>query len=302
MVAMYSLAMVAALVGGVVGAGAASLAWNGSIDSEATVVTEPGDAVELYLTFFDQAGRILASNDERYWMEMNSTAANYTGRYVVPASFGAFKHIASHESRPIFFGENVSLPIGSLLIGKALGDRIPILVVGEYTGFQERIEWPRARGPYNFTMTLPTSALANLSVSEDSGEVVFENVLRGRILAQDAESLTVALKVSDGDALPVRVLGLTARVHMIPGTNQFMLLMETEPGHEFSVMAACSVAQSQFMIGSYRVRELTGETIIFERSPTRFPQLIEKPLSLSFEVASITRGVSSPIPTGGNET
>jgi hypothetical protein len=289
-IAMFVTGFGAAGALGVVDVGRASpSAAIGSLTTEdkAAPVIEPGSVMRVHMTFYDLQGRLVFSTKKENQERMNQTSVGFEGPFVVPTSYGPVGMIAGNGSAPERIGDNISLPFGSDLLGAGVGRMFFTPALGAFSGYREQVSLERTRGPFNRTMLVPNEALKNLTTSEDGDRIVIDDLLEARVLQRGPENTKIQLLIQDGQQFEVRKVGFLADAQIEEETDQIYLHLRTAVGHQFSIYNGCSFGKYVLPFGSYRVESVNETHITMGRSTTKFPQLIERPLNVLFEVAEI---------------
>lgn len=281
-------AVVASMVLGPV-VGLAILA-NGSLhswnpDGEDSDIIRSGDTLLVHVQIRDVQGRLLYSTRASDRDELNAVASSFDAPFLVPAldKDRPMRYQVGDGLRPEPLDNTSALLAAEKLLGRTVGAKVAVPVLGEFEGYTEPVKLDRNRGSFNRSWSVETTALAALTSGKDDETVVLDSVLRARVVERGPELSEVVLDVREGEELTVAQTNFTARV-VGADEDKFSLLLGTRVGHAFSLLKACEFARYVLPIGSYRVTELNETTISLARSPTKWPQLIGRDLVMVLEV------------------
>lgn len=250
---------------------------------------EAGDRVQVNVQVFDLRGRLLYSTRVADLPELEQVKADFGGAFEVPSLTvdSPMGLNVTGDLRPLPLDNTSSIVVGDQLVGKPIGHRIAVPVLGGFEGYVEPITIERTRGPFNLTMRGSNALLANVTTTDEEGYLAFDDVLRARAVERGATWTAIRFDVEPGDMLRVNQTNFTAEVTRVDSPEQFGLYFHTEVGHEFTVRSSCAFAGSLLPSGSYRVVSVDETTIGLERAPTRWPQLIGRQVVMVIEVAAI---------------
>lgn len=277
--------------GGVAEAGAAPSTE--TVAAEATPrVTRVGDEALLNVRVFDTQRHLLLSTKADDVDRMNATKALLGGEFAFPALVqdAPFLHVVTNGSEPMAYGANASIPVGESLLGKPVGHRAAFPLVGRLPAYNETLVLDRTRGPFNLSMTVSNALLAELAPMEEDGRLVFDDSLVADVVERGEAASRIVFDVKDGEELPIRKAGLKAKVSLDAEAGRFWLRLDAPPDHAFSLNQLCRFSRYVLPPGSYRVAGVDEETLTLHRSPTKWPQLMEKDLLVIIEIADIMEG------------
>lgn len=243
-----------------------------------------GDRAELHLRIFDAKGSLLYSTRSSDLPELNWTQQNWTGPFVVPASdLDHPTHInVTSDLRPRML-DNGTFVFGLNLLGKKTGDILTVPVQGHFEGYDQEVTLERDRGPFNRTMPATRDALAALTTSSDGKTVQLDDAFSGTVEDLNETMAQVHITTPVGTLVRVAHTPFTATV-TAAGPDQFGLRLDGEAGKQFTLLKTCEFGRYVLPVGSYRIASVTETTITLAKSPTKWPQLIDRDLFMVFEV------------------
>jgi hypothetical protein len=236
-------------------------------------VTRPGDEIEVHARLYDAKSRLLYSSAAADGDELARTKESFVGLFELPLVFkdSPMTYVLENFTRPVALDGNASVPLGRALLGKPVGYVAQFPVAGRFAGFEETLDLDRTRGPFNRTVQVTNSVLRNFTASEDRGPL----------------ASTIRVEVAEGDVLPVKQAGFDARVVVDEAVDRFSLILDAKPGHEFALPRGCKFMSYALPVGTYRVLAVDEDSIRLARSPTRWPQLIDRDLIIVLEIGKI---------------
>lgn len=270
------------VVGAGVGAGVLEL------PKPSTAVAE-GDSVAVHIRVYDAAARLLFSTAKADKSALEDVAAAFDGPFVVPPleTDSPSRADALRHAEPIRLDNTSSYWLGDQLIGKKPGDRIGAPVVGGFQGYDQTVRLQRLRGPFPISITANASTIDALAQPGEDGRLRLDDLLPIVITARESGRATIALDVADGDRLAIRQADFVATVVREPGADVFSLVLDAEEGDTFTLLKPCKFARYVLPVGSYRVEAVTAEEIVLSQSPTRWPQVIGRPVIMVLEIDEI---------------
>lgn len=257
-------------------------------DARPDVVSE-GDKVAVHLRAYDAQARLLFSTSAADKPALETVAEGFGGPFVVPPleKDTPSEADATRLSAPVKLDNTSSFVLGEQLIGKRLGDRFAVPVLGSFEGYTQTVRLERHRGPFPATLTASEGAIDALVQPAADGTLRLDDLLPVRILSREGGNATIALDVADGDELTVRQAGFTATTLREDGSDEFRLRLGAEAGDTFTLSKPCKFARYVLPVGSYRIDAVTDDEIVLARAVTRWPQLIDRPIVIVLEIAEI---------------
>lgn len=268
--------------------GAALVAYEMPLASSREVSAE-GDTLLVHVQIYDLQGRLLYSSRVADMPALEEVNRSFDGPFMIPQleEDRPMRLNVSHNLRPTPLDNTSAIILGDQLVGKPLGHRVALPVLGTFAGQTEQVVLERMRGPFNLTMRATNALLENTTVGEADGHIVFDDLLRARIVERADTWTMFRFDVERGDILSAAQTGFTAEVVDAGSPDQFRLYLHTEPGEEFTLAGGCEFASAVLLPGSYRVTAVDEKTITLDRAPTRWPQLIGRSVVMVVEIAQI---------------
>lgn len=255
---------------------------------------EPGDVIIAKTQVYDASTNILLfSTDASDESTLLNAKNSFDGEYVIPIDYKAFNHYINPDGSILNMHDMSYDP--SILKGKSVGFGAEIPITGWVPGYIDSVHIDRLRGPFNKIMTVNVGELENLAeLMGESDMILVGGLLPAKIISSDGQEAIIKFDLTQGERVKLSRIGFEAEVLWDEETDQFNLFLDADRDMKFSVFNGCNLGRDRLESGSYLAKEINPENIHLLRSPTIFPQLMNRDIKLSLVVDRVLDGDSLP--------